>query len=191
MLIWLAVILYFVPAVNALLRGHKNAGAITALNLLLGWTLIGWVAAFVWSCTHVEAKTPTATVRRPKGDFLPAGWDKPAPTQPEPDETGFGVIPAVGMATLVFVFVVSGLVVWLAPKTMEAVLATKHVDTTAPTVDAEEPPAKWYATTVLEPSQEILRSQREVEKLRSLKAKRDAMALPVAEPPHKKKKWAE
>ena len=54
-------------------------------------------------------------------------------------------------------------------------MATKHVDATAPTVDAEEPPAKWYSTTVLEPSQEILRSQREVEKLRSLKSKRDAI----------------
>jgi hypothetical protein len=29
------------------------------------------------------------------------------------------------------------------------------------------------------------------EQIELLKAKRDAMALPVAEPPHKKKKWAE
>ena len=29
------------------------------------------------------------------------------------------------------------------------------------------------------------------EQIEMLKAKRDAMALPVAEPPHKKKKWAQ
>lgn len=43
------LILYFVPTVVAASRGHRQAGAIFALNLFLGWTLIGWVAALVWS----------------------------------------------------------------------------------------------------------------------------------------------
>lgn len=47
-------VLYFLPAVIALLRGHRNAGAITVLNLLLGWTLVGWVVALVWSFTSQE-----------------------------------------------------------------------------------------------------------------------------------------
>jgi hypothetical protein len=46
--------LYFIPSINAYGRHHKNAGAITMLNLLLGWTLLGWIAALVWSATHVE-----------------------------------------------------------------------------------------------------------------------------------------
>jgi hypothetical protein len=29
--------------------GKHNAGAIFALNLLLGWTLVGWVVALVWA----------------------------------------------------------------------------------------------------------------------------------------------
>ena len=42
---------YFIPTIVAYSRGHRNASAITVLNLLLGWTLIGWVAALVWSLT--------------------------------------------------------------------------------------------------------------------------------------------
>jgi len=35
----------------ALARGHRNAVAITAVNILLGWTFVGWVVALVWSLT--------------------------------------------------------------------------------------------------------------------------------------------
>ena len=41
---------YFLPTMVALARDHRNAVAIFVLNLLLGWTLIGWVAAIVWAC---------------------------------------------------------------------------------------------------------------------------------------------
>lgn len=44
---------YIIPWVVAGARKHQNAMAIGILNLLLGWTLIGWVAALVWSCTAV------------------------------------------------------------------------------------------------------------------------------------------
>ncbi len=47
----LAVSLYFLPTTMAFTRGKKIKVAILALNFLLGWTLIGWVAAFVWSLT--------------------------------------------------------------------------------------------------------------------------------------------
>lgn len=43
--------LYFLPSVIALARSHHNAAAITVLNFLLGWTLLGWVAALVWALT--------------------------------------------------------------------------------------------------------------------------------------------
>jgi hypothetical protein len=46
-----AVLLYFLPTVVALIRGHLSALAIFLLNLFLGWTLIGWVIALIWSCT--------------------------------------------------------------------------------------------------------------------------------------------
>lgn len=51
------VALYFVPTIVASMRNHENAVAIAALNLLLGWTLVGWVAALVWSLTAKKASS--------------------------------------------------------------------------------------------------------------------------------------
>jgi hypothetical protein len=39
--------LYFLPAIIAAVRHTRNATAILLLNIFLGWTLIGWVVAFV------------------------------------------------------------------------------------------------------------------------------------------------
>lgn len=44
-------VLYFAPGLNASLARHHNAAAIWALNILLGWTVLGWIAAMVWSFT--------------------------------------------------------------------------------------------------------------------------------------------
>ena len=46
-----ALILYFLPSIIAGLRGHHNTAAIFVLNLLLGWSFIGWVVSLVWACT--------------------------------------------------------------------------------------------------------------------------------------------
>lgn len=40
---------YFLPAIVASSRGHHQATAITVLNLVAGWTLVGWVVALVWA----------------------------------------------------------------------------------------------------------------------------------------------
>ena len=48
LLVILAVV-YFAPTIIAVRGDHKNQGAIAVLNLLLGWTFLGWVAAMVWS----------------------------------------------------------------------------------------------------------------------------------------------
>lgn len=42
-------ILYCAPAFVAWYRAHHNAAAITALNLLLGWTVVGWIGALIWA----------------------------------------------------------------------------------------------------------------------------------------------
>ena len=47
LLVILAV--YFAPTIIAVRGEHKNQGAIAVLNLLLGWTFLGWVASLVWS----------------------------------------------------------------------------------------------------------------------------------------------
>ena len=41
--------LYFLPTIIAMAGHRRNTFAIFLLNLLLGWTFIGWVVALVWS----------------------------------------------------------------------------------------------------------------------------------------------
>ena len=43
---------YFLPSIIAWVRTHYNRVAILALNLLLGWTVVGWVVSLVWSFTN-------------------------------------------------------------------------------------------------------------------------------------------
>ncbi len=46
--------LYCLPWIIARARHHHNGGAIVVLNLLLGWTFVGWVIALVWASTQVK-----------------------------------------------------------------------------------------------------------------------------------------
>ena len=41
--------LYLLPSLISFLRRNRNYPAIFLLNLLLGWTGIGWVVVLVWS----------------------------------------------------------------------------------------------------------------------------------------------
>jgi hypothetical protein len=47
-------------SVVAFVRHHHNQWAIFALNLLLGWTLLGWIGALVWSLTRPAARKQTS-----------------------------------------------------------------------------------------------------------------------------------
>jgi len=50
----LGAAIYFFPSIIAFGRQHHQQWAILVLNLFLGWTLIGWVAALVWAATRVR-----------------------------------------------------------------------------------------------------------------------------------------
>lgn len=52
-LVALVIVIYFIPAIVAYNRNHHQEGAIFILNLFLGWTLLGWVAALVWAATAI------------------------------------------------------------------------------------------------------------------------------------------
>lgn len=45
-------VFYFLPSIVAFARGKRDAASIFVLNLLLGWTAIGWVVALVWALKH-------------------------------------------------------------------------------------------------------------------------------------------
>lgn len=53
-------VVYLMPWINAYMRGHRNTTSILAVNVFLGWTLVGWVLALAWSYKVPEAE-PTAT----------------------------------------------------------------------------------------------------------------------------------
>jgi hypothetical protein len=191
MVLLIICLAYFVPTVVASVRGHHNQGAIFALNLLLGWTLLGWVAAFVWACTATEGRKKVAPSvwtaeglaeryhlrkdqerQRTENESEKAKWARMS-SEPLPK-----VVQPQKQRDLVGPIVIGGLVVIASVLFMG-----------------------WYShsqiTTTVETTSSIAKPQSTVmegltpEQIELLKPKRDAMALPVAEPPHKKKKWAE
>jgi hypothetical protein len=44
------VTLYFTPSIVAFYRAKPSRFGIAFFNLLAGWTVIGWIAAFIWAC---------------------------------------------------------------------------------------------------------------------------------------------
>lgn len=50
---------YFLPWIVAHQRCHHNENSIALLNLFLGWTVIGWLAAIIWSASEVRQESST------------------------------------------------------------------------------------------------------------------------------------
>jgi hypothetical protein len=77
------LIVYFMPWIVAMSRNHKNTAAVFVVYLFLGWTLIGWVVALVWSMLHGQSKAITTppltcghgapTSERPADDWSAGG----------------------------------------------------------------------------------------------------------------------
>lgn len=55
-LIAFGLFMYFIPTLTAISNKKTNTTAIFALNLMLGWTLVGWVVSLVWALTKEPAK---------------------------------------------------------------------------------------------------------------------------------------
>ena len=48
--------IYSMPMLIACYRRHVNFAPIVLVNLLLGWTLIGWLFALIWAATNNTEK---------------------------------------------------------------------------------------------------------------------------------------
>lgn len=44
-----SIAMYFLPSIIAFASGKRNSLAICALNVLTGWTILGWVISLIWS----------------------------------------------------------------------------------------------------------------------------------------------
>ena len=60
------------------LTSHCSRASASSRTLLLGWTALGWIAAFIWSLTAVQA-TPSPTAPPP-----PPSPSSPPETEAEP-----------------------------------------------------------------------------------------------------------
>lgn len=61
---FLIIIIYFLPTLVAMNRKRDNTTAIFALNLLGGWTMIGWLVALVWATTLDEEEKEMRRAKR-------------------------------------------------------------------------------------------------------------------------------
>jgi hypothetical protein len=59
-----ALMVYLIPSIEADARNSKDARAITLVNVLLGWTVIGWIGALMWARSPAVEKRLTHLVRR-------------------------------------------------------------------------------------------------------------------------------
>ena len=53
----LGLAIYFLPIIIAAVRHAKSIVGIILLNVLAGWTFIGWIIALVWSLTGTKQRT--------------------------------------------------------------------------------------------------------------------------------------
>jgi hypothetical protein len=73
LLVFAAIALYLLPWYIAVLRDAKHTLAIFLVNLLLGWTVVGWLAAFIWAVVE-KTEEPVATTTNARvvdGKILP------------------------------------------------------------------------------------------------------------------------
>ena len=61
-LVLFSAVPYLVPTGIAAYRDHPGKTAIFLINLLLGWTILGWIAALIWSCTGQPIAYHVATL---------------------------------------------------------------------------------------------------------------------------------
>ncbi len=53
-------LMYFLPTIIG--REKSDAGFIFLVNLLLGWTVVGWIVAFIWACAADTRPVPVRFV---------------------------------------------------------------------------------------------------------------------------------
>jgi hypothetical protein len=67
MALFLLAVLYCTPTFIALARSHRSRWGIIAANLLLGWTVIGWIICLVWSLSNTHNYENTIIVNNTIG----------------------------------------------------------------------------------------------------------------------------
>jgi Superinfection immunity protein len=69
LLFLIGLFLYFLPSIIG--RNKRNSGGIFVLNLLAGWTFIGWIVALVWALVN-DPLLPPIVIQQPSTIDAPA-----------------------------------------------------------------------------------------------------------------------
>jgi cytoskeletal protein RodZ len=70
----LVLIFYFLPAVIASQRNTKHGGMIFLVNLVFGWTILGWIAALIWAIVEApheqkpQERSSSDAIDHPRGE---------------------------------------------------------------------------------------------------------------------------
>jgi Superinfection immunity protein len=56
----LILVFYFLPAMISSKRKTKHGGMIFFINLVFGWTVLGWIAALIWAIVESPEEIRTA-----------------------------------------------------------------------------------------------------------------------------------
>jgi hypothetical protein len=57
-LLLLILLIYMLPTLIAFSREHPRRLDITVINILVGWTLIGWIIVFLWAALSPVESEP-------------------------------------------------------------------------------------------------------------------------------------
>lgn len=61
------IALYFLPTMVAVARHYRSTGSVVVINLLLGWTLIGWVVALALAFGSNQRETQVVVYAQGSG----------------------------------------------------------------------------------------------------------------------------
>jgi hypothetical protein len=74
---------YLLPSIIATLRGKANGSTgVFFVNVLLGWTLIGWLVSFIWACSGTTMADKRQEERRHR-ELLAVIGAQSQPQQPQ------------------------------------------------------------------------------------------------------------
>jgi hypothetical protein len=75
----LVVGLYLLPTIVGASRGVRNLGSLVVINVLLGWTFIGWVVAMAMAARSVPPSGMEVGLQPPAGSGGPPPADPGGP----------------------------------------------------------------------------------------------------------------
>lgn len=70
-----ALVVYMLPSIIASIRKAGHDGAILMINLLFGWTVLGWIAALIWAVVEKPRKPYEPVIHGRKETWL--GYSEP------------------------------------------------------------------------------------------------------------------